>query len=116
MSAFGKWEEWITFFLRGVVEQAKAAVDTADAIIGLREQWRQIQGGKAMQPLIDYLFLRPAFQIPQASEQLGIAFHTLNNAVKTLQSLGILHELTGQKRNKMYYAPELLRIFEPSSK
>jgi len=105
------WEGWIEFFLEGVRQVSDEAVRKAQAILGLREKHRDLIAGSATRSpnvigLLDWLFEQPRFDIPAAARHLGCAYPTASNAVGKLEELGIVEEMTGQNRNRVYrYGP-----------
>lgn len=114
----GRWEEWLTFFLRGVYEVATEANDTARRILALREQHRSILSGegKASGSLLlalDVLFERPIVTVNKLKDRLGVTFATANKLVARMTELGILKETTGNARNRRFsYVPYLALFHE----
>jgi len=111
----GDWEGWLRFFLRGVMETATEAANTARKIVRLREEHRLLveQAGLGMNGLrlIDVLLQRPLVNINLVKDRLGaagVSFATANNLALAFQGLGILEETTGGKRNRRFrYSPYL---------
>ncbi len=113
----GKWEEWLSFFFRGVKETATQATETAKSILGLFETDNQrIQSlGRATGTAVRIHHLvqkDPLVTIPEAARELNIAFPTASRAIKHLQNLGILAEFTGQQRNRIYYYQQYFDILK----
>jgi Fic family protein len=110
----GDWEGWLKFFLRGVGEVANEATDVARKIITLREQHmlmiREKMGqrtGTATR-LLEQLFYRPMINVHLVEEITGLSYANANTLITEFESLGLLKETTGQKRNRRYaYAPYL---------
>jgi Fic family protein len=108
----GEWEEWLVFFLRGVVEVAKEAAATAKQILQLREDHRAAITGR-MAPgaanghkVLERLFDRPILSVNDVREITGITFAAANNIVSRLVDLGILSQMTGNARNRRFsYSP-----------
>lgn len=103
----GDWESWVKFFLEGV---AAAAKDGEKNIIQLTDlvatdRKRLLQSAKAT-PLSYRLFeqlpMMPRFTIEAVRQQLETTFPTATAAVTVLQELGIVIEITGQKKNRQY--------------
>jgi Fic family protein len=111
----GDWEGWLTFFLGGVYATATEAVETARAIVALREGHRErvtacslgLNGHK----LIDLLFERPLVNVNLVKEQLGVSFVTANKLVEELVSAGLLDETTGRSRNRVFRYGPYLELF-----
>jgi Fic family protein len=65
--------------------------------------------------LVDVLFSSPILSISQIAGELGITFATAMRYVGSLEPLGILREVTGRKRDRLYRADEILAaITDPS--
>jgi Fic family protein len=106
----GDWESWLRFFLTGVAQTAEEATATARAILDLREDHRRLiqekTSGVNGLRLLDLLFERPLVHVNLVKDSLGIAFVTANKLVEQLEGLGILEEITGRKRDRIFsYTP-----------
>jgi Fic family protein len=106
----GDWESWLRFFLTGVAQTAEEATATARAILDLREKHRRLiqekTSGVNGLRLLDLLFERPLLHVNLVKDSLGIAFVTANKMVEQLEGLGILEEITGRKRGRIFsYTP-----------
>jgi Fic family protein len=106
----GDWESWLHFFLTGVAQTAEEATDTARAILELREEHRRVIkariGGVNGLRLLDLLFERPLVHVNLVKDSLGIAFVTANKLVEQLEGLGIVEEITGRRRDRIFsYVP-----------
>jgi Fic family protein len=115
----GHWEEWVAFFLRGVQEVATEANHTAKKILTLREQHRGqlADAGRAASNLLrahDLLFDSPIVTPKLLEQRLDVSFVTANNVVAQLTQLGILQEVTGNKRNRRFMYAPYLALFEDS--
>ena len=103
----GDWEGWVAFFLEGVAVAAAAAEHSIVAIATLlaadrRRLLASAKAGPASYRLFEMLPMMPRFTIDQVRQKLGTTFPTANAAVKILEDLGIVAELTGQKKNRSY--------------
>lgn len=103
----GDWEAWLLFFLRGVYEVSQAATTTARAILDLRERDREhLAGTNHGQRLLDFLFQHPIVSVRNAERFLRCSYVTANNTIAELEKRGMLKEITGQQRNRLFrYAP-----------
>lgn len=113
----GRWEEWIAFFLRGVAEVARAAIETARRIIALRdEKGRLLQAeGKASGNLLralDVLFEQPIVTVRLMEQRLDVTFATANKIVERLVAVGVLRERTGYARNRRFVFEPYLALFD----
>jgi len=107
----GDWEGWLAFFLEGV---ATAAADAERAIIAIASQVsadrRRLlaspKAGPASYRLFEMLPMMPRFTVEGTRQKLETSFPTANAAIKVLQDLGIVNEVTGQKKNRSFsYQP-----------
>jgi Fic family protein len=106
----GDWESWLRFFLAGVAQTAEEATGTARAILNIREEHRRVvqehTGGVNGLRLLDLLFERPLVNVNLVKDRLGIAFVTANKLVEQLANLGIVDEITGRRRDRIFsYTP-----------
>jgi Fic family protein len=110
----GDWEGWLKFFLKGVYEVAQEAATTARQIVNLKEEHRQLilselgrKSGNAI-ALLESLYFRPIFTVEHVETITNLSYSNANSLIKQLIELGILQEITGQKRNRAFsYAPYL---------
>jgi Fic family protein len=103
----GDWESWITFFLEGVVETAAQATQTARQLIALFE----IDGEKVARlgrpatstsRVHELLQKRPLLSIPAATKELALSEPTVAKAMQHLVGLGIVREVTGKRRRRVF--------------
>ncbi len=107
----GEWEEWVEYFLWGVRIQAEDAVARIRAIVDLLERWQEAASGRARDMLP--LFVRhPFWTAAGLSEGLGIAYTTARRALDRLEEAGIVQPAGPAKRNRAWYAREMLEILE----
>jgi Fic family protein len=108
----GAWEAWLAFFLRGVIEVAGEAAETARRILQLREQHRAAitaQLGRAAgngHKVLESLFDRPIVAVNDVQKMTGTTYAAANSLVSRLVKLDVLSEMTGYARNRRFrYAP-----------
>jgi Fic family protein len=103
----GAWEEWLEFFLQGVVYTAEEASEMAAKLRQLfREDSGRIQGlgkssGTAMQ-VHSYLQAKPMSNIRNIASGTSKTVAAVTQALANLQKLGIVTETTGQRRNRVF--------------
>jgi len=112
----GDIEQWLRFFLVGVNETAKKAIGTLQAIMQLRTETAQniLQLGKRAENagrLIDHLYQQPIVSVATAAELLGITPQSANTLVAELVKLGVLVEITGYERNRLFMFEEYVQLF-----
>ena len=103
----GDWEAWVDFFLEGLETAAADAERGIVAVASLvaadrRRVLAAPKAGAVSLRLFELLPLMPRFSIEQARQKLSTSFPTATAAVKLLEDLGLLTELTGQKKNRSF--------------
>ncbi|MEJ7652513.1 MAG: Fic family protein [Chloroflexia bacterium] len=115
----GGWEGWVRFFLQGIAETAEEATATAVAIIRLREEHRELlqetgMGGQELR-LLDLLYRSPLVSANWLKEALGLRnYQAAGRLIERLAALGLLEEITGRRRNRVYRYTPYWRLFEES--
>jgi Fic family protein len=111
----GDWEGWLRFFLTGVATVAREAEQTARRIVELREQLRQAAQSADMSvnsfKLLDHLFQQPIINVKAAQELLKVSFPAANGMIGDLQKIGVLTEITGGRRNRLFRFDLYLDLF-----
>jgi Fic family protein len=103
----GDWESWISFFLEGVAiaanEAEKSIIEVASLVSTDRRQLLQsTKAGPMSYRLFEMLPMMPRFTIERVRKKLDTSFPTATAAIKVLEDLGIVAEMTGQKKNRSY--------------
>jgi Fic family protein len=114
---FGTWETWLEFFLIGVYKSSKQAIQTAYAInnLFLKDLEKISLLGRARfscQQTLEYMKRLPQVTVPHLAKELNISSPTARSSLNHLKSLGILKEVSGKKRDKIYIYREYLDILE----
>lgn len=114
VSQRGAWIEWLRFFLQGVFVQSQDAIARSHRLLDLREQYReQFQSQRAAARLLqalDILFAHPVTTINHVADALHVSHQSATRYVNTLEEEGILREITGQARNRVYRADAILEV------
>lgn len=114
----GEWEGWLAFFLEGVATVATEATSTARKIVELREEVReqiaQHMGRRASRAhqLLDGLFQNPVVNVKDVERMTNLSQPAANALTAALAEVGILKELTGQRRNRVFMFETYLSLFE----
>jgi Fic family protein len=111
----GDWEEWIQFFLKGVIETANKAVTTAQIILKLfsedRTKIESMDKPSASTLIVHhYLQRHPITEAKIITTSCNISLPTANKSLRQLSELGIVNEITGKARNKIYVYKKYLDI------
>ncbi len=113
----GAWEEWLSFFLTGVVEVSQQATETARQILSLRERHRQVitdHFGRAAgngNRVLEHLYRHPIVVVNDVRTISRTSYAAANNLVTQFVTHGVLHEMTGQKRNRRFIYREYVDLF-----
>jgi Fic family protein len=103
----GAWEAWLEFFLTGIIEASEQATETARKILHLfaSDRARLESRGRAAASailLLQWMQRHPVFNIPTATQALGLSHPTISKAVTLLRDEGILRQID-QKRRDRYF-------------
>jgi len=110
------WEDWLLYFLEGVKQQSLDAVERISRLQALRARYQaKVQTRRAPARLlrvIDLLFAQPMLTARQVESALEINFPSAQRLIDQLIQAGLLREITGGRRNRVYRADEILAILE----
>jgi Fic family protein len=113
----GEWESWLKFFLRGVRDVSREATTTARAIVKLREDDRSRivdelgrVAGNALK-VHERLFGYPLISVNSVARRLGVSFPAANRLTERMVDIGILTEVTGHARNRVFSYAAYIALF-----
>lgn len=117
----GDFEQWIAFFLKGVVVTADSAVDAAKQIMELQSRHRSLLWQKKMSSplavgILEKLFYTPYISVNDIARDFSITYQAASTLTSQLENAGILKEITGRKRDKRYIYADYLQILEEGTK
>lgn len=107
----GRWETWLEYFAQAVKNAASASLRLAEAIDRRYEDDKQAllrrpRGGETALVVLTAVQRQAVASLADVSAATGKAPSTVVRAVRVLQGLGIVHEVTGRPRNwRLYYEP-----------
>ena len=115
----GAWEAWLEFFLDGVARTANQAFDAANRIVALFQEDRaRISTGadaaSSALRLHDALKTSPYLSGPLAVQKTGLTMPTVNSAFEQLVRIGVVTEVTGKKRGRVFAYQRYLQILGDS--
>ncbi len=110
-------EQWIKFFLSGVITTAKNGKETFEHIIKLRGEYEQTimtfgRQAELGQKLLLYMFCKPVVNISQISKEFNIAFNTASSLIQHFSQAGMVKEITGLSRNRLFVLWNYLDLFK----
>lgn len=111
----GDWEEWLVFFLEGIVAVATQAADAARRLLDLfQEHQQQVRGlgrlASSALRVLDHLQRHPVTTATATTTATGMAFHTAQRLFATLETQGIVTEGSGRKYGRFYTYTRYLEI------
>ncbi len=117
----GDFEQWIAFFLKGVVMTADSAVETARQIMELQTAHRNLLWQKKLSSplavgILEKLYYTPYISVNDIARDFSISYQSASTLVSQLEVIGILREITGRKRDKRYIYSDYLHILEEGTK
>ena len=120
VSQKGDWREWVEYFLRGVRLQAqRARLDTQKIFERYETYQQKLKEGKRVPQeaarILDYVFSNPFISIARHAKRVDVSYQMVQRAVDFWIEHGLLEEATGQRRNRIFVAPEIFRIMASPS-
>ncbi len=112
----GAWRDWIVYFLEGVSTEAQDGIRRSQRLLDLRQTYRRaLETARApglSLRLVDNLFTAPSTSVRHAAQFLGVTPRSAQLTIGKLAQAGILEEVTGRKRDRVFVARKILRILE----
>jgi Fic family protein len=112
--------EWLIFFLFGVQETAHAAAGVFRAIIDLKHRIERdvlprfsVRRQDNAHDLMRHLYGQPVIDVKWATDVIGASTNTAAALIADLVIHGVLVEITGQRRNRLFVFDEYLKLFRP---
>jgi Fic family protein len=107
---------WVRFFLNGIAQTAAKGRDTFQQILALRNRVEQqlLQLGKRTpnaRQALNVLYRKPVVTAADLERALGLSHPTVNALLRDFMRLGVLRELTGATRNRLYVFEPYLDLF-----
>jgi len=115
---YNKLDQWIKFFLTGIIDTSTKGIATFRAIVKLKddiEGKRIINLGRRIpnaRKLLIYLFKNPIVSVSEVKYSLHVSLPTANALIADFERLDILQERTGWKRNREFEFREYLELFK----
>jgi Fic family protein len=116
VSTRGAWTTWLIYFLQGVASQAADGIARIRRLQALhdayRAQFQTRQAAARLLQVVDRLFEQPIFTIPQLADALDVPYPSAQRYVQQLEASGSVREITGQARNRVYRADDILSAID----
>lgn len=113
----GDWEAWLDFFLQGVAETADQVVATSRSIAELfaadRERITSLKrAAHSAAQVHEYLRRRAMISATDAAKVLAVSVPTARAALNKLKELGIVRDVSGKGKERLYIYSELITLLE----
>ncbi|MFO0599893.1 MAG: Fic family protein [Myxococcaceae bacterium] len=107
----GDWEGFVRFFAQALIVAARDAFSSVKAVLALFERRRrQLLGWPTSLAVLQELERRPISRVADLQKSLRSTFPTISKALEHLERIGVVRELTGQRRNRLFAWHEYLAI------
>jgi len=109
--------QWIKFFLVAIIETSGKGIKTFREILKLKEK---VEGEKLLslgkrihnaKKLSNFLYSKPIINVKEVENLLQLTTKPANKMIKDFEDLGILKEITGYKRNRLFLFEEYYKLF-----
>ena len=109
--------QWLKFFLTGIIETSKQGISTFDGILQLQKNLEiklKTLGNRSLnaQKVVDYLYTQPVINVSGVEAIIQKSYVTAYKLINDLTALEILKEATGAQRNKLYVFKDYLELFK----
>jgi Fic family protein len=110
----GEWGSWLEYFLEGVARMSEDVIRRVERINALLGAWQRRLAGapRAARLLVPQLAENPYVTATSAAKRLGVAFTTAQRAIGVLERQGMVRQVAGAKRDRVYCSRPLLAILE----
>lgn len=111
-------KQWLKYFLVGIAETAETATQTLSNILDLKSRLETTintnfgKRARNAMVLLNYLFQKPVINVNKLKEITNSTYKTANDLITEFVNTGILKEMTGQQRNRVFIFDEYLNLFD----
>jgi len=114
VSERGEWENWLMYFMQAIVTQSRNAIAQSLQIIELlkacKDKVQALHMSALSIKLVEQLFINPYITITHAAARLNTTYPTAKSMIEKLLKAGVVTEITGKQRDKVYCAKGLLDL------
>lgn len=110
--------KWLIFFLYGVEETARASAEVFRAVIDLKQRIERdvlprfsARRQDNAHDLMRYLYAKPVIDVKWAADILNASINTASSLITDMVNYGVLTEITGQRRNRLFVFTDYLNLF-----
>ena len=110
----GNYEQWIKFFLQGIIETCDDGIKTIGSINMLikSDEEKLIKKTETVSKVFNYIKEHPIISIGNTADTLGLSYNGVSNAVKKLIEAGILKETSTKARDRVFEYTEYINILK----
>ncbi|KKP25764.1 MAG: hypothetical protein UR14_C0004G0016 [candidate division TM6 bacterium GW2011_GWE2_31_21] len=117
----GDYEQWISFFLTGVIQTCQDAIESIKQILLLRETHQILLYKKRISSpiaimFLDKLFYTPLMGVGDVQKEFKLSHQSASNLVSQFEKLGILKEVTGKKRGRQFIYTKYVALLSEGTK
>lgn len=110
----GCWEDWIRYFVEGLLDSAEQTLTLVQAIqaiqIELRKKVREIRRQASLERVLEAFCEMPTMKAQDVANRAAVSFATAQSAIRELEKEGILREITGNKRSRIYACAPIMKV------
>lgn len=108
------FDEWMIFLAKGIEEQSIKAQNMILSLRRYKEHLSTLLSGDRLSASF-LLFKEPYINAKDVSISLGISIPTATKIVEDLENAGIVREITGKRRNRVFVADDIMEILRGRS-
>lgn len=110
----GNYEQWIKFFLRGIIETCDDGIKTIESINSLitSDESKLVKKSEIQQKLFNYLKEHPIINIGNTAKALGLSYNGVATAVNKMIEFGILNETSSKARDRVFEYSNYINILK----
>lgn len=117
----GDFEQWVAFFLKGVIWTTESALETIKQVLALMDNHKKLLISKKITSpvaigLLDYLLTKPHISTQDIVKHFQVSFQSAQNLIDHFVELNILKEITGKKRDRRYSYWQYLDLLSEGTK
>lgn len=109
-------EQWLLFFLTGIIETCNKSIEAFEKIVALKARFdkeimKQGVQSQNLDKIMNELYSSPIINAKKIKKITEVSNPTVYTLIESLVSMGVLIEMTGQKRNKLYVFGQYITLF-----
>ncbi len=116
VSQRGEWSQWLIFFLRAIAHEGREALARVERLRRLQSKYNDLfqraRSPALLLRLVDELFVTPAITLQTATRRLKVTPRSAQKIIEKLVGAGVLSEITGRRRNRVYMAKQILSAMQ----